>query len=314
MDWGRFISQEVHRYLDDFQRIEIVVTGMDGARVCVHPPYMMQTTTLIDDQEALDKLAERHRERLVRVQHARACAPDAVKVLLGRHFYGGDGRERPVAQGRSSLADIRALLQDAVDRQLIPAGVGKLYPDGYDLRQWLKTYGIGVDCSAFVRHALTRLVRACYAAVDEVSDQSHTYEVGWMLSRGVYREINAAADEDSRFERVPTPGEARSGDVLVKRGHIRIVAGVEMAVDGGVILKLAESTSAKGVPTGLTDVDTDIGPRLIRIKYPEPGRAIGAQTPLRQRWHDDASAADPEECRYILGRLKAFARIFANAV
>jgi len=269
---------------------------------------MMQTTTLIDDQEALERLAQRHRERLTRVKHARDHAPDAVKALVNRHFYGDDGQEKPVAQGRSPLEDIRSVLQDAVDRQLVPAGAGMPYPDGHDLRQWLKTYGVGVDCSAFVQQALTRVVRACYAAMGEVSGESQSYEVGWMLSRGVYREINADAGEASRFEHVATPGEARPGDVQVKRGHIRIVAGVEAAADGGVILDLAESTSAKGVSVGLTDVDTDIGPRLIRVKYPEPDRAIDKQTPMRQRWHDGAFAPDEEERVYILGRLRALAR------
>jgi hypothetical protein len=274
-------------------------------RVFVHPPYMLQTTTLIDDQEAFGKLARRHRDRLVRVNHARDCAPGAVKALLDRHFYDDDGQEELVARGRSPLEEIKSVLQDAVDRRLIPADASKSYPDSHDLRQWLKTYGIGVDCSAFVQQALARVVRACSAATGEVSGESQSYEVGWMLSRGVYREINAAADEDSRFERVPTPGEARPGDVLVKRGHIRIVAGVEAAADGGVILDLAESTSAKGIPTGLSDVDIDIGPRLIRVKYPEPDRTIDGQILMRQRWHDGAFALDAEEHVYILGRLKA---------
>ena len=188
------------------------------------------------------------------------------------------------------------------------SGEGRSHPDGCDLRQWLKTYGIGVDCSAFVQHALTHVVRACYAAAGETSDEAQCYDVGWMLSRGVYREINATASEDSRFAPVATPGEARPGDVLVKKGHIRVVTGVESTADDGVVLHLAESKSAKGVPVGLTDADTDIGPRLIRIKYPESEYAIDAQVPLRQRWQDGVFAVDERERVYILGRLRALAR------
>lgn len=303
------IAAELRRYLSAFQSLDIVV---GGRTVRVHPPYMMQTTTLLDDPEGLAALGARHRERLRRVQDARAHAPEAVKALLRRHFGGEDCREHPVACGRAPMDAIRNLLQDAVDRHLVPAGAGTPHPDARDLRQWLKTYGIGIDCSGFVQHALTHVVRACCAAAGETSEQSRHYEVGWMLSRDVYREINAPTGADSRFGPVATPGDARPGDILVKPGHVRIVAGVEPEAGGSVVLQLAESTSAKGVPVGLTEVETDIGPRCIRIRYPEPGRPIDAQVPQRQRWQDSVFVPDARERIYILGRLKDLARFCAG--
>ena len=310
--WNAFLSAEVHRYLSAFQRIPIAV-ALEGADettlVHVHAPYMMGTVRFMADEEAFARLKPRHQDRLLRVQRAREQATEEVRAFLSDQFYGDDERERWVAGGRSGWEDIGAVLQAAVDRGLVPAGAGRSHPDGSDLRQWLKRYGIGVDCSAFVQHALTDLVRASSAAVGDTSDRASDYTVGWLRSPGVYVKLTTGQGGETRFDPVSMPSEARPGDVLLKRGHMRIVAAVEREADGPVTLRLAESISAAGVPHGQACEEADIGPRLIHIRYPQADHPIGEQTPLCRRSSQGAFEADREERAYILGRLRTLVQL-----
>jgi hypothetical protein len=308
-DWNTFVTEEIRRFLIEFQGIKIVVTPGDADEMVflfVHPPYMLQSVTIVDDEKEFTKLPRRHQIRLKKVEEARENAPNDVKEFLYCRFYGaGNQREAAVAKGRAELEDMRRLLQEAVDQGLVPVPEGRPYPGSSDLRNWLKKYGIGVDCSAFVQQTLTRLVRACYAAIGDNPDRGHSHSVGWMTSKGVYRDIMADPGKGERFEKVSTPGEARPGDVLVKWGHIRIVASAETAKEGGVILDLAESTSARDIPLGQASEEADIGPRLIQVRYPEPNSPISKQTPLRRRLGEDEFRADREERVYSLGRFRA---------
>jgi hypothetical protein len=173
------------------------------------------------------------------------------------------------------------------------------------LRQWLKHYGIGVDCSAFVQQALSRVIQACRAATGEYRGGLDSDGAGWMTSKGVYREVTSHRGELERFQQVSTPGEARPGDVLVKQGHMRMVARTERVEGAGIILQLAESTSATDIPSGQAGQEPDIGPRLIQVEYPQPNRPIHQQMPSRKRLYDDGYHPEPEERKYILGRLRA---------
>ncbi len=310
--WDAFIAAEIRRFVRDFQGIEILVTphgAAEAVSVPVHAPYMQQSVSLIEDGERFDRLAPRHQERLRRVETARDEAPAEVRAFLDGQLYGAGRRERMLAQGRAERDEIQRLLQDAVDQGLVPAGGGRSYPDGHDLRQWLVTYGIGVDCSAFVQQVLTRLMQVCHAADGESSGQRQGPGVGWITSLGVYAEVTAGPRRGSRFDRVSTPAQARPGDVLVKQGHIRILASAQMAQGDGLILHLAESTSATDIPSGQVTEEPDIGPRLIQVTYPEPHFPIHAQMALRKRLADGEYHTEPEERRYILGRLRALDRL-----
>lgn len=301
-----FITEEINRFLREFQGIEIAVpTGASTTtQVRVHVPYMMQTVRILEDEAAFAKLATQHQARLLRVKHARDHAREAIKTFFQQHFYTAEGQELGVACGRGDLEAIQQVTQAAVRQGLVPAREGKRHPDGYAVRQWLKTYGLGIDCSAFVQHALTRVVRRYRAALGSTVDEAAPYQVGWLLSRPVYQNIAGVGEGDARFALVVTPGDARPGDILVRVGHVRIVTHVAHLQASGVMLHLAESASSKGTPVGQAAVDTDIGPRRLPIQYPRPELAIGEQVPLRKRFGNREFTEDAEERVYILGRLK----------
>ena len=268
---------------------------------------MMQTVSIIEDESAFAKLKPRHQDRLRRVKAARDAAPREVRAFLQRQFYASDGSERTIAKGRASPKDVRVFLQEAVDRGLVSPGEGRLHPDASDLRGWLRRYGVGVDCSGFVQHALNSLLAACHAAAGWTDGAQEA--VGFVRAGWVYRQASADQPEaDSRFRSIATPAEARPGDVLVSPGHIRIVVGAAAAPEDGLVLDLAESISARGVPSGLVAEEADIGPRLIEVRYPEPERPIGEQTPLRRCPGEGTFQAAVEEKRYVFGRYRELDR------
>jgi len=304
-DWDAFAEAHLRKLLCAFQNVEVTVAPQDGGAavtVYVHTPYMMQTVSIIEDEVAFAKLRANHQDRLRRVKEARDTAPRETKAYLRHQFYASDGSERMVAKGRAGPEDVKAFLQEAVDRGLVSPAEGRLHPDASDLRGWLRRYGVGVDCSGFVQHALNGLV----AASQTGGGQEDT---GFIRSGWVYRQASAdPAEGESRFRSVATPAEARPGDVLVSPGHIRIVICAAAVAGGGLVLDLAESISARGVPSGLTVEEADIGPRLIEVRYPEPERPIVEQTPLRRCPGEGAFQAAVEEKRYVLARYRELDR------
>jgi hypothetical protein len=232
-DWSNFVSSEIQSFLDEFQSIYVVVSPPDADEMVfetVHPPYYLNAV-----------YTENSKKRIEAAETARETAPEYVKSQLFKKDKKGVDQPTALAKGRSQLEDIRKLVQGALDRGLIPASGGKQYPDHKDLRAWLKQYGIGVDCSAFVQQALVRLVQASYAAAGETPDRKGNYGVGSIQSSAVLMDIEKELKKNDRFEAVETPGEARPGDVLTKKGHIRIVMSVENTDDGGVVITFAES-------------------------------------------------------------------------
>lgn len=299
--WEQFISDEIIRVLGLYQGAEIAIPESDGEEarvVAVHIPYMLQTLAIINDPDAFEKLAQRHRDRLLKVKTNRENAPEAVKqFFLHEQFYDGD-YEQLVARGRADVDDIQRLLQAAVNQGLISAE-----SDGYDLRVWLKHYGIGVDCSAFVQHTLTRVARSCYARVGTHPREYLDYEVGWMRGVTVYSRLTTDPPSSKRFENVRAPVDARPGDILIKKGHSRLVVRVNAMDDGSTVLNLAESTSARDIPKGQEIEENDIGPRMIQVQYPEPERPICEQSPV-QKGPEERFTPGSDESSYILGRLK----------
>lgn len=301
--WNQFISHEIEQFLTAFQNIEIDVTppGADApVIVTVHAPYMMQRVAMIAKPKEFGYLRKRHQNRLLRVKAAREQAPEPVKRFLHSQFYDGNGRERLLAAGRAELAEIRGLLQEAVNQQLVPVPEGESRLNGRVLRNWLKTFGIGVDCSSFVQQTLNHLLKTARIAVGQDGGQD---PIRFLRSFRVYNEIKKGEVKgESLFIPVPFPAAARPGDILVKYGHIRIVAGTESQPNGRLILHIAESTSAPDIPTGQTEEEADIGPRRLQVCYPEPERPIGEQRPLRKRQHGPAFQVAAEERRFLLGR------------
>jgi cell wall-associated NlpC family hydrolase len=312
-DWDAFAERHLRAVLTAFQRVEVQVRTADGGApvpVRVHAPYMLQTVSILQDQDAFTRLEPRHRARLLRVKVARDEAGPETRAYLQGQFYDRAGRERDVAKGRANPGEVKALLQGAVDRGLVPARGGRPYPDGRDLRAWLRRFGVGVDCSGFVQHALNSLVAASHAALGQgIGPADHT---GFLRAGWVYREASTACTGDeSRFGPVGTPAEARPGDVLVRPGHVRIVVGLAKGGKESLVLDLAESTSARGVPCGLERAEADVGPRLIQMIYPAPEQPVGGQAPLLRLPREKAFEQAGGEREYVLGRFHALGRLWA---
>ena len=304
VDWEQFISDEIIRVLGQYQDLEIAIPGRDEQEtrvVTVHVPYMMQSLAIVNDPTAFKKLPQRHQDRLTRVGANRVNAPEAVKRFLHKQFCHGD-YERLVARGRAGIDDIKRLLQAAVNQGLVPAEC----LDGYALRTWLKRYGIGIDCSAFVQHTLTRVVRSCYAKIGAHSSECLNFEVGWMRAPTAYSRLTTDPPSSERFENVHTPLDARPGDILVKKGHSRLVVRMNAVDDGSAVLDLAESTSARDIPGGREIEEDDIGPRMIQVRYPEPEQPICDQSPV-QTGPEDRFTPNSDESSYIIGRLRKLA-------
>jgi len=307
-NWDAFAEQVLRELLTAFQQIEVTVGSTRGGApltVRVHTPYMMQSVFILEDQAATAKLKPKHQDRLRRVKAARDAAPPEVKAFLQEQFYASDGGECYVAKGRASPEDVQVLLQEAVDRGLVPFDEGKAHPDAGDLRGWLRRYGVGVDCSGFVQYALNALLVASDAALGRTP--AETEGTGFVRAGWVYRQASAdLPGSEARFRPVSTPAQARPGDVVASPGHIRVVVGTAARTDGAIVLDLAESTSALGIPCSLCTEEADIGPRLIQVCYPAPARPIRAQVSLRRALGESAFQAAVEERQYVLGRFRAF--------
>jgi hypothetical protein len=292
-EWNSFITGEIQDFLNEFQNIYVVVSPPDSDEMVfeiVHPPYYLNA-----------KYTENSVKRIEAAEAARKDAPAYVKSQL---FKGGDmDKPTALATGRSSMNQIREVLQGALDKGLIKPSGKKKYPDSKDLRAWLKKYGTGVDCSAFVQQALGRIMGSSYAAVGETPDKKN--KVGSIQSTAVLKDVKNELKKNDRFEEVATPGEARPGDILTKKGHIRIVMSVQNSDDGGVIITYAEATSAKDVPSGESEKEADIGPRAFMVKYPAPDSAISDQMPLVKSLGDKKFRKSKGEKKYTLGRFKA---------
>jgi hypothetical protein len=188
----KLFAAEIYRFVREFRNIGIRVTPEnveESVYAFVHPPYMLQSVTLIDNDEQFKQLEERHRARLQRVKEARETAGEAVGGFLDRQFYEKDGREKHIVSGRAELAEIRKLLQEAVDQGLVPIPRGKKHTDGYVLRTWLKKYGVGTDCSGFVQQVLKRLVEVSYSEVEKEPNREPRSDIRFLRCQWVYGNI-----------------------------------------------------------------------------------------------------------------------------
>jgi len=93
---------------------------------------------------------------------------------------------------------------------------------------------------------------------------------------------------------------------------MRIVVRVEVVKDGEIVFEIAESTSAKDTPFGQTREETDIGPRIIQLKYPRPDVPIAKQSPLKKRLMDDEFTEDIAERAYVIGRYRVIKQLWCH--
>ena len=289
-------TAQIGSFLSAFQNIELLgppQTPNPHQPVFVHPPYMLQSVRLIENVQQFARLAERHQLRLQKVKAARDKANDETKQFLRAQFYDENHQEKLLANGRATLAQIKQLLQEGVDQKVIPWS-----EDRRTYRAWLKTYGIGVDCSGFVEQALQRLVEIRCAERELIQIPKVPFlRCGWVCQSI----LGQTERENGKFEAILRPFQAKPGDILVNQHHIRIIINTHFLEDG-IIFAAAESTSARDIPAGQTEEENDIGPRRILLKYPHPDQPIAEQMSLKRREMDPQFAPDADEKTYLIGR------------
>ncbi len=241
------VTAEIEAFLTAFQHIPVTLHWQEGGeahteQVAVSPPYFINSTA-----------ATESRTRLETAQTHRTGASRAVRGVLR-------GQRRALA-GKSTPEDLHRILQDAVDRGLVPATHGQSHPDAEDLHAWMVEYGIGVDCSGFVAQALNRIMAQAYggAAPPGYTPLSITGTSSSMLGEGRRR---------GSFALVDHPADLRPGDLMHHPGHIRIIATVTPGADGSVMFSTAKSSS-RG----------DVGPTSVTWRYPD-----GSRFAHLQRW------------------------------
>ena len=295
-------AAQISDFLAEFQNIELhgpTQTPNAHHSVFVHPPYMLQSVRLIENAQQFARLAERHQLRLQRVKTARDNANDETKQFLHAQFYDENNQEKLLANGRATLAEIKQLLQEAVDQKIIPWS-----EDRRAYRAWLKTFGLGIDCSGFVEQALQRLVEIRYGE----RELEQIPKVPFLRSGWVCQSILGQTErENGKFDAVLRPFQAKPGDILVNQHHMRIIINTHF-LDDAIIFEAAESTSATDIPAGQTEEENDIGPRRILLKYPHPDLPIAKQTPLKRRGIDPQFAPDADEKTYLIGRYQLLNR------
>lgn len=168
--------------------------------------------------------------------------------------------------GKSTPEDIRRIVQEALDRNLIPTPAGASYPDAAAIRGWLQEYGIGVDCSAFVSQALNRAA-ASVLGRDLTAEET--------LSRG----SAALSGDASGFSRVDDATDLRPGDTMRIPGHIRIVTRVRTDPTDGFIFTTAESRAGGSA---------DVGPDRADWRY--SGVTLQIRRSPTEEWRDSSEA------------------------
>lgn len=214
------VQAEIEQFLDRFSHIEVTVSWMEKGEthtrlVQVHPPYFMSS-----------KRHKRSKERLE--------AALAEREEMGKDFDDLVAGHAHAKVGKSTPEDIQSILQAAVDQHpgRIQPGPGKKYPDATDMRQWLITYGIGIDCSGFVSQALNEVMSQVYGRPLKKKER---------LNKG----SSELKGGNRTFERVEQPDQIRSGDTMHIEGHIRIVTSKQQTSEGYIQFTTAESHAGK---------------------------------------------------------------------
>jgi len=246
VNWDAIVQTELEQFLNRFSNIQVQVKWVEytatqcvqkSEPVSVHPPYFIN----------------KDGDRKTKALKNRQQAGKEVKDLLGEiarpqgHKRGGMGMSRTLV-GKSAPEDIQAILQQAIDRNLVKPPQGRDRLNAEDLHDWLVKYGIGVDCSGFVSQALNQVMMRI---------------VGKPLAPNQYIEAGSGGLKGgtTQFAKVKSPAELRPGDTMHIPGHIRIVTSVQTTPEGYIQFTTAESSS----------VD-DIGPTANVWRYENPAK------------------------------------------
>ena len=165
----------------------------------------------------------------------------------GAHALGAPGVNRwftalpaDVRVGKGTPGELRAAMQQALDQGLLN---GTWPPTPDSAREFMKTVGLGVDCSGFVYQALSAAGAALTAAGLPGMTSPFAHDIANTGSQSIGHDGGTA---------VTRPGDLLPGDIIQMApnashavGHIRIITDVRSA-SGFVEYDTAESTTRVG--------------------------------------------------------------------
>lgn len=254
-DWDGRLRGAVEGFLAGWKAIPVRVGGQS---VTVHPPYFINVS---------EKSAAASKERMRLAEQHRAAAPAALRSLIN------EKRFLHARIGKATTDKLCELLEaaDAAGVLRTDATIGGQATRD-NLRAFLKHYGLGVDCSAFVCQAINVLVGLFKDATpaDRIAQPLET--ASGSLKGGV-----------GAFERVSDPAQLCAGDTMWLSGHIRILAWAERRGDR-IVFCTAESRSSN---------PRDIGPEVAYWRLVPDAKAGTANFKgWRLERSDDLAAAD----------------------
>jgi len=242
------VRARLEAFLTAFQNIPVRVRWEEnGAKqeavVQVHPPYFINSTASTASKNRFDKAAANRKA----ATGSEDKAPVAT-ALVDRI-------------GKTTPQNLAAILQSAVDHQKVPFPAAQKHPNAEDLRKWLVTYGIGVDCSGFVSQALNLVM-------GDLVGQG-----GGSAPASIALGSSGLKGGAKNFAEVARPKDLRPGDTMWREGHIRIVTSVSAGASE-VQFTTAESTAAQ----------SDIGPTSAQWRYPDPEQFSKLQKFVGAKW------------------------------
>lgn len=194
----------------------------------VSPPYY------INFNPNSKSISETTKKRFEAATKARSKAPAGVKKLL-------DALPNLAKVGKATPDDLKAFLQGAADAKLLAPDSSTQQPSTQSCRDFLKKYGIGIDCSGYTGLAINTLMPTLpgSTAADALSEPLSTSSA-----------TQKSSGNSKLFAKLTGPTDLCAGDTMGHKGHIRIL--VRAWRDGdNICFKTAESSS-----------DDDIGPTL----------------------------------------------------
>lgn len=277
-----FIEQHLSTFFDEFAAIPVIVRGPMDNPLAQPRTVRVKTPYLINVGEKSSALSK----------EVFAAAEAARQAPAVRAFFRHIGREKELGgwhalHGKATPENIQSILQEALDDGLIEPQ-DETRPSGDDLETWLRTHGVGVDCSGFVSQALNRVLARTRAASGQEGPSPEIRLGSGSLKGGA-----------KGFDRVGTGGGCEGprclqpADTMFIPGHIRIVTSVAER-DGGVEFSTAESRAG-----GRERVGMDMGHWF----YPDANAFKG----LKMRRHQDEPWRNVRE-RPTFGRYNALTK------
>ena len=194
----------------------------------VSPPYF------INFNPNSKTISETTKKRFEAAIKARSKAPAGVKKLL-------DALPNVAKLGKATPDDLKTFLQGAADAKLLAHDSTTQQPSTQTCRDFLKKYGIGIDCSGYTGLAINTLMPTLpgSTAADALKEPLSTNSAA-----------QKASGNSKLFAKVTGPTDLCAGDTMGHKGHIRIVLRAWRDGDN-ICFRTAESNSHE-----------DIGPSL----------------------------------------------------